>query len=244
MKLSAIVLRLRMKNIEPFGQFIGGAAEIEMAMENTLKREMAFVIPLAEDATENDDDNGLQQDITERFGVIAALRNDLADRDKTSIIAYDKVDDVRARLFKALLGWQMTQGAGNTENLIEYRGARIIDVNDGYLWYQYEFESVKRVRNLYDNRTNDSGDGVELEGNDSILGDVQGLSGLASFETLFTQYVLEPTPKAKEALEAGMKDLPVDTSLIDMQNFIDLSLDKGDYDKLNFGTGFDFGKGG
>lgn len=240
MKLSRIVLRLRLANTR-FGNFIGGVAEIDLVMRNTLNREMAFVIPLVEDAAEEAHDQGLVQDVIERFGVIVALENDTTQKDKTGIIAYDKVEDIRAELFKALLGWQMEQGTQATQSVVEYRGARLLDINRGWMWYQYEFEYLRRYTNVFMPETGTSGDGVEISGFDSVLNkEIVGLEALGKFEKIVTQYVLDPSVKSKAALEEAARGLPISMQLIDAEQFIDLTDDPRDgaFD-FGFGSGFD-----
>jgi hypothetical protein len=65
MRLSAIALKIRLANTR-FGNTVGGSAELALALRGTLKKDMAFVIPLGEDATRNTY-NVVQQTMIERF---------------------------------------------------------------------------------------------------------------------------------------------------------------------------------
>lgn len=140
MKLGKIVLKLRTANTR-FGNFIGGAAELQYTMQNTVKKDCAFVIPLLESASENTVDNGINQLITERFGVVCVISNDSTDTDKTGLTAYDNLYDTRTELFRAILGWQINEA----ESVIYYRGGKLLQIDPANLWYQFEFEYETRV---------------------------------------------------------------------------------------------------
>lgn len=207
MKLSVIIAKLKAANIERFSGRIAGAAELEYCLTNTFKKDTAFVVQIGERASPNEWDSGINQKLTESFAVIVAIANDETMKDKTGLGAYDSLYEIRADLFKALLGWQMP----NMESLVYYAGSRILDINRGYLWYEFDFESESRL-------TID--DGVDLEEADW-------------FDTIWTQY--EMTPSA-DIPYAG--DLPA--TFYDMQQRIDLTIDlnAGGFDK-GFHNGFD-----
>ena len=170
MKIGPVVLKLRLAETR-FENRIGGAAELALAMTYTLQKEMAFVVQMAETAGTNRLDSGISQLITERFAVIVALDNATSDRDKMGLTAYDTLFDIRAEIFKALLGWQITEA----ESLVSYAGGRVVKVDRAYLWYQFEF--------LVDIRIDDN-DGVDV-----------GVEGLAWFDTLYAQWILNPSAK-------------------------------------------------
>ena len=140
MKLGYIVLRLRLANTR-FGNFVAGSAELDIALKNTLKKDMAFVLPLTEESAPNQYDNSINQIITERFAVLVALANDANQSAKTGITAYDQLHEIRSEFFRALLGWQII----GAESLIYYAGAKLINIDNAYLWYQFEFEFKSRL---------------------------------------------------------------------------------------------------
>lgn len=144
MNLGEIVIRIRAHQsayygaVAVFGNRVGGAVEFALAQENSVKEEMAFVIPLAEaDQGDNQYDNGTNQMVNERFGVVVALKNDTSVVDKLGIGAYDRLAGVRTQLWRALLGWLPT----GMEMPIYYKGGRLLDINPAWLWYQFEFQS-------------------------------------------------------------------------------------------------------
>ena len=135
MRIGRIVLRLRLASTR-FENRIGGAAELALALQGTLQAEMAFIIPLSETASDNKLDNEVEQKLTERFGVVVALQNDTTDKDKTGLTAYDSLFEIRAEIWKALLGWKID---GAESYPISYRGGRVLGINRAQFWYQFEF---------------------------------------------------------------------------------------------------------
>ena len=141
MKLGYVALQLRLAETR-FENRIGGSAALALAQDSTLTDEMMFVIPLAENASSNEYDNMINQIVTERFGVIVALKMDEDITDKTGIKAFDKLHDVRTEIFKALLGWQMP----DAESICSYSGGQLLDFNRAWLWYQFEFTVGTRIQ--------------------------------------------------------------------------------------------------
>ncbi len=135
MRIGPLVLKLRLASTR-FENRIGGAAELALALQGTLQAEMAFVIPLSETASDNKLDNEVEQRLTERFGVVVALQNDTTDKDKTGLTAYDSLFEIRAEIWKALLGWKID---GAESYPISYRGGRVLGINRAQFWYQFEF---------------------------------------------------------------------------------------------------------
>jgi hypothetical protein len=175
MRLGQIALKLRLANTT-FGTKIAGSAELALAMKGTLSAETAFVIPLAEATSNNDMDIGIKQELEERFGVVVALANDSSQADKLGLIAYDRLHDIRAEIWSAILGWIMA----GAEYPISYGGGRILGINRAYLYYQFEFSIRSRI--------NDE-DGVEEQAVDN-------------FDTIYAQWVL--TPSANIPLKEGI----------------------------------------
>lgn len=165
MLISPVVIKLRLAETR-FGNNIAGSAELALALRHTLTEEVAFVIQLGETCPPNEYDNHINQVITERFAIIAALKNDTTQRDKIGITAYDSLYEFREELFNSILGWQMDQA----ESLVYYRGGRVIEINRAWLWYQFEFEFTKRL-----------GEGIPDNSDE-----------LDSFDRIYAQYILMP----------------------------------------------------
>ena len=215
MKLGPIALKIRLAETR-FGNYIFGAAELAMALEYTLKKESAFVIPLSETTKSNNMDNGINQRITERFAIVVALDNGSSDRDKVGLAAYDDLDDVRAEIFSAILGWQIP----GAESIISYAGGRIAGINRAYLWYQFEFDYETRI---------DDDDGIDT-----------GVNDLDWFDSIYAQYVLSPS-LGLDAIQGGAPGLPVSIVDPDMTQVIDFTTNpdvEGPFGK-GFGIIFD-----
>lgn len=214
MRLGPIVLKLRMGNTR-FKENIAGAAEFAYIGKNTLLKECAFVLPLSETCPPNKYDNGINQTFTETFGVVVVLRNDLDLKDRTGITAYDVLHDVRAEIFKSILNWQVPGG----DSVVYYLGARLLELNPAWLWYQFEFGMESQI-------TND--DGVE----DGYTDDL---------ESFYSQFILSPSP-----IFPFEGDLPITTPVMtvggpDMTSIVDIydDPDNGAFDR-GFTLDFDW----
>lgn len=166
MKLGPIVLKLRLGKTR-FRENIAGAAELALALRNTLLKECAFVIPLSETCNPNQHDNGINQKFVEKFGVVVAIKNDMDIKDRTGVTGYDILHDVRGEIFSQILNWQIS----GTESVIYYSGATMLDINPAWLWYQFEFSMESRLTDS---------DGVEEDYTDEL-------------ESIYTQFVLGPS---------------------------------------------------
>lgn len=168
MQLAPIVLKLRLADTS-FGNNIAGAAELALALEYTLKTDAAFVVQLNETTPANDFDSGINQKITERFAIVAAASNATSDREKTGVVAHDRIHDLRSELFSAILGWQIP----GTEGIIYYSGGRLLRVDRARLWYQFEFEATTRI--------------IDDDGYDN------NADALAVFDTVFATWEVVPS---------------------------------------------------
>jgi len=198
MKLGPVALKLRLAETR-FQNRIFGAAELALALEYTLTKESAFVIQLGETVSANTQDNSINQTIAERFAVLVALDNGSSDRDKTGTIAYDALFDIRAEIFKAILGWQIP----GTEDLVSYAGGRIAGLNRAYLWYQYEFLAGTQITDE---------DGVDV-----------GADDLPLFDSIYAQWILSPSAKLDAAAKKAVAGLPVTVIDPDMTTVIDFT---------------------
>lgn len=172
MQLGPIVLKLRLASTQ-FENRVFGAAELALALEYGLKIDTAFIIQLAETASINLMDGGVNQKITERFAVVCGLDNGSSDRDKVGLIAYDRLAAIRAEIFSALLGWQIP----GTESLVSYGGGRMAGINRAWLWFQFEF--------LVETRITDD-DGIDV-----------GAAELPDFDKIYAQWAI-PGPKGHQ----------------------------------------------
>ena len=220
MELGRIVLFLRHKNTR-FGNLIAGAAELDLALKGTLQKQMGFVIPLNDVASTNTETAGISQIITEKFAVIVALQNDTTQKDKTGLISYDQVHDVRAEIFKAILGYQFE----DAESVVSYVGGKLLGINAGYLWYQFDFQYDIRIQNYYDPETNTGIDGIDIDissGTDVVVYDENGNPVIRrltvhDFDAIYTQYKITPSADIPYTGDLPLSD-PDMTQIVDLTN--------------------------
>ena len=232
MRIVPIILRLRAADTR-FKNNIGGSAELDLARRNTLKKDMAFVIPLNEDVAANQNDNEINQTITERFSVIVVLANDTSQSDKTGIIAYDLLHEVRSQIFRALLGWEI-YGA---DSMIYYAGGQLMNIHAAYLWYQFDFEYRVRIMG-FDGYADLEGSQLDLEGE---LREKIQISQLPELQKIYTNYILWPSADLPYTGDLPVDDNYPDIALPDMATIVDIDDDPnpGAYDR-GFSSGFDF----
>ena len=222
MQLGRIVLKIRAAGTS-LGANVLGAADLNAVMTNTFtpKMPIAFVIPVSEDAKENEYHPAVNQIVYERFGVIVAIPTDGTQKDKTGLLAYDQLHDMRAELFRPLVGWDM----GFSE-AIYYRGGKLIGIDRAVLWYQFDFEYKSRIV------SNPDGFG-EIE--TTTIDDRAPVSSLPDFDRIWAQYILTPSVKWEDLMNDPSMDLPETLVPADMTQFIDLT---DDPDAGPYGSGF------
>lgn len=203
MKLGPIAQKLRLINSLYFEDRVAGAAELSFVMgeENVpIEKDTVYIVPLSENASRNNLDTGIKQEITEAFGVVVVLVAAVSQRDKTALTAYDKLDNIRADIFSAILGWQLPiADYPNVESLISYGGGRLIDINRAFLWYLFEF--------TVDSRIGDE-DGVNV-----------GMDNLESLDLIFAQYTdnLSAIPISGVSPKLPVNQTPADDIIMEQQ---------------------------
>lgn len=220
MRLGQIVLRLRSVT-ELFTNRVGGVAEYAFARENTLRNEMAFVIPIQESAPINEYDNTIQQRLTEQFGVVVAVKNDTDYKDKTGFTAYNSLHDMRADIFKAYLGYDAQNfidpsDTCSTSSIIYYRGGQLLDFDRAYLWYQFTFEYWTSLTS------------------DAVQADSDSLK--TYLDQIYAQY--EITPSANIPTD---EELPVELFTPDIEQLVDIKQERTDRDSRSYSPGFSTG---
>ena len=138
MKLIPIIAHLRAR-CPTFANRIAGAAEYQVLPASTaLAVPCAFVVPLDDNPEDNAAENSVSQLLSDGFAVIVALDNRLDERGQA---ASDVHHDVRAELWKALLGWS----PGGDYGPVRYEGGSLIELDRARLWYQFEFSSEFQI---------------------------------------------------------------------------------------------------
>lgn len=210
MRLGIIALRLRSFDTR-FQTKIYGAAELAIALESTFNKEagdMAFVIPVSEEIEKsNDHDTAVIQRVKETFGIVCAIKNDLITTDKLGITAFDLLHDIRSSLCTALIGWPMT----DAEELTSYAGAKVVDINQAYLWYQYNFTTAYMI----------------------ITGDTIS-SSLDDFKRVYTEWFHDDNSRRVLPLVGDAPLLPNEIQVPDFKTLIDYKYSHDD----GFSTGY------
>lgn len=257
MRIGAVILKLRYDKTS-FKNFIGGAAQLQLAIQNTLITDMAFVIPLLENASENNYSTDINQTITERFGIVVALKNDVSQSNIEGIIAFERLHDIRSEFFKSLLKWEIPDG----ESFITYRGGKLLDINPAYLWYQFEFEYISRLvgnelqTKQVENQTTKINEmaaemakeqaGLQSSGIYSNL-DADQLTALIpekdvprTFEAIYMNLIQSPSADLPYTMSLPVKDGYPDVRLPNMANWIDMTQNPyaGAFAR-SFASGFD-----
>ncbi|CCV45111.1 hypothetical protein RSF51_002057 [Yersinia enterocolitica] len=139
MKLSLVIAALRLR-CPSFEGRVSGAAEYELLLENgKMALPSAWIIPTNDTAGEQRSKTDYWQTITDGFAVVVVVNNSADQRGQKA--AFDAVDDVRAELFKALLGWEPE----SCYDPLQYDGGNLLDMNRAHLYYQYDFSATRDI---------------------------------------------------------------------------------------------------
>lgn len=138
MKLNLIIEQLR-SYCPSFNGRIAGAADFAKVQESTaLTAPFAFVIPLDDSPEPSASQVSVRQPIDEAFGVIVALDNRSDERGQASGAS---VHDIRAELWKALLGWRPE---GRYDGIV-YEGGNLMTIERARLWWRFEFSAYTEL---------------------------------------------------------------------------------------------------
>ncbi|MFC0407920.1 phage tail terminator protein [Roseomonas elaeocarpi] len=135
MNIDAVILQLR--TYAPiFGGRVAGAASYAMASDQVwMAQPAAYVIPLADEASPNQNQTGLYQEVTEKVGVIIDLANKEDRRGQDA--AGQVVDEYRRAVLAALLRWRPDPTAQTMG--FRYDGSGLLQVTRAWLRWQFDF---------------------------------------------------------------------------------------------------------
>jgi len=140
MKLSNVIAALRTR-CPMFEGRIAGAAEFKSLPETgKMRLPAAYVVPTEDITAEQKSLSDYWQNVTEGFAVIVVLDNTRDERGQAA--AYDVVHDVRAELWRTLLGWQPEDNGGP----VAYAGGQLLEMDRGRLYYQFDFTLVREIQ--------------------------------------------------------------------------------------------------
>lgn len=140
MKPSLIIPRLR-QQVAALGERVAGVAAYAAAAQQTeFPRPHAFVVPLGEEAGENQTVGGVTQVVRARFGVIVAVSNLSDERGQAGA---EQLEDIRDALIAALVGWTPL---AQRFDVIAYDGTpEDPQLDRAVLWQRYDFNSIEII---------------------------------------------------------------------------------------------------
>lgn len=131
MKISPVVLHLRQYCPVFAGRVAGGIDFDSVKASQQMDRPGAFVIATGDDPTDNDLANAIRQDITDEFDVVVILDT----KDKRGQLAVDVLHDIRAELWRALVGWKPAAEF----DPITYNGGDLVQIDKALVIYRFSF---------------------------------------------------------------------------------------------------------
>lgn len=142
MNLDEIIVQLK-TYCPTLGGNIAGAANFAVGIESAtnLPLPSAFVIPLEDEAGENEELPGLRQVIGEKCGVVVCFANDVAagTGDRRGQIPARDVDAMRKEIFGAILNWKPPDASLPATKALQYAGGRLLDFDRARLFWQFDF---------------------------------------------------------------------------------------------------------
>jgi len=134
MKITPVVLQLRQYCPLFAGRIAGGIDFDAVKASQQVDRPGAFVIATGDDATENDIENGIRQNITDSFDVVVILDT----KDSRGQLAVDVLHEIRTQLWRALVGWK----PAIEYDAITYDGGNLVQIDRALVIYRYSFVSA------------------------------------------------------------------------------------------------------
>jgi hypothetical protein len=140
--MDLFALTQQLKQFVPvFGGRVAGIVEFDAVMRGELRPEelpAAYVLPLGEDATDNDVQNALYQEVKQHVGVVVEFNNSLDRRGQNVTLQYWST---RTAIMAAILNWRATD-PDHALRGFEYSGARLLSWDDASVFYQFEFNQL------------------------------------------------------------------------------------------------------
>lgn len=138
MNLDSVITRIKLK-CPSFNQRVAGAGEFAALPQNAkVSLPAAFVIPMDDQAGEQQSANRYRQAITDRVAVVVVLDN---SADRRGQAAVTSVHGIRAELWQALLIWP----PGPEYDGLMYEGGQALDMDAARLYYQFEFSAEAEI---------------------------------------------------------------------------------------------------
>lgn len=139
MDVTPIIDRLREQCPPPLFKAVGGAIELDAAIQSAPATPCAWVMPLAEKADAPHLASYQAQLVTQDISVVICLTN---RRDATGAAAAQDLKSLRLAVRAALLGWAPD---GETGDPLAFTGGRLLRFDDGRLWWADEFRVMTTI---------------------------------------------------------------------------------------------------
>jgi len=131
MKIALVVAHLRAACPSFAGRVVGGIDWDAVANSAKLNHPSAYVIATGDQATANDLQNGVRQNITDEIDVVVVLDTS----DERGQGANDLLHTLRAELWRALVGWCPE----HDYDPMEYDGGALVHINRSRVIYRFGF---------------------------------------------------------------------------------------------------------
>jgi hypothetical protein len=142
MLINPIVAHLRATCPTFAGRIAAGIDWDAVANSAQLSHPSAYVIATGDQASANDLQNAVRQNITDEIDVVIVLDTS----DERGQAANDLLHIIRAELWRALVGWR----AGPDYDVMEYDGGALVHINRARVIYRYGFSAAFQLgRNLH-----------------------------------------------------------------------------------------------
>lgn len=131
MKIGLVVAHVRAACPSFSGRVAGGIDWDAVANSSKLAHPSAYIIATGDQATPNDLENGIRQNITDEIDVVVVLDTS----DERGQDANDLLHTLRAELWRALIGWK----PGPDYDVMEYDGGALVHINRARVIYRFGF---------------------------------------------------------------------------------------------------------
>lgn len=138
MKLEPIIQALRLRCPSFVGRVAGAAEWRGLPEKAALPVPAAFVVPLDDNPDDNRSKTGYQQVVRETVAVIVALSNESDERGQGATV---EMHDIRAELWRALLGWEPAEDYDG----LQYEGGQLLAMDRARIWFQFEFSAEMEI---------------------------------------------------------------------------------------------------
>jgi hypothetical protein len=133
MKITPVIAQLRTW-CPTFSKRVAGALQFDLVRDSALlPMPAAYVVMTADDPGDNRLQNGTQQYISDEFDVVVALPT----TDERGQSAADPLDDIRAELLRALVGWKPT----DDYDYMTYAGGELVLIDRSRVLYRFSFRA-------------------------------------------------------------------------------------------------------